>query len=174
MPFPRVLGVAPTWTSGDTQTTRPAAPEVLDPLATLGSREADPPSRPSRASSPWPETLPGLGPRRPMAIDVCARCGASTFAAYGGWRFCLDCAQWLELPASRYVAVLRRLCALTVSADLDAIQEALREQGRLCAALGDALARRISATVDEAWYAETGVCPGCGERGPMHRPGTRR
>jgi hypothetical protein len=114
--------------------------------------------------------LAGLGRRRPIAIDLCARCGASTFAAYGDWRCCLGCAQWLQVPATAYVAVLRRLCALTVSADLDAIREALREQGRLCEALGDALASRISATVDAAWYAETGQCPGCGKRGVWHRP----
>jgi hypothetical protein len=69
------------------------------------------------------------------------------------------------------VAVLRRLCALTDSADLDAIQDALREQGRLAEALGDALASQIGATVDAGWYAETGQCPGCGEQGVWHRPG---
>jgi hypothetical protein len=132
---------------------------------------AEAPRPATRQTGPWPEALPGLGRRRPIAIDLCARCGASTFAAYGGHRLCLGCAQWLEIPASHYVTVLRRLCALTMSADLDAIQDALREQGRLAEALGDALASRISATVDAAWYAETGICPGCGEQGVWHRPG---
>ena len=145
--------------------------KATDPRTLGGAPQVPPLSRPSCASSPWPDELPGLGHRVIEALGSCERCGDSTFAAYGQHRFCLGCAQWLEVPATHYVGVLRRLCGLTVSADLDAIQEALREQGRAAEALGDALASRISATVDAAWYAETGTCPGCGEVGLWHRPG---
>jgi hypothetical protein len=126
----------------------------------------------ARAASAWPDDLPGLGPRQATALDLCARCGtATTFATYGGYRACLPCAQWLaQAPLAAYVAILRRLWPLHTSADLVAIQEALHERTRMAEALGDDLAALVERAEGQRWYAETGLCPTCGELGEFHEP----
>ena len=47
--------------------------------------------RPSYAH-PWPDTLPGLGPRAIQALSPCESCGAGTWCAFGGMALCLPCA----------------------------------------------------------------------------------
>jgi hypothetical protein len=42
---------------------------------------------------PWPNALPGLGPRRVQPFDLCADCGAGSWAAYGSRVCCLACAR---------------------------------------------------------------------------------
>jgi hypothetical protein len=42
---------------------------------------------------PWPDALPGLGPRAINGFDHCADCGAGTWAGYGGRALCLRCAK---------------------------------------------------------------------------------
>jgi hypothetical protein len=50
-----------------------------------------PPTRRPSATL-WPDTLPGLGPRRVQAFDRCADCGTGTWVAYGARLLCLPCA----------------------------------------------------------------------------------
>jgi len=42
--------------------------------------------------SPWPESLPGRGPRRIDCYARCEICGRGTWVRYGGTARCLGCA----------------------------------------------------------------------------------
>lgn len=54
-------------------------------------------SAPARCSwsyaFPWPNEVPGLGPRRVQPFSLCAECGTGTWVAYGGRPLCLACAR---------------------------------------------------------------------------------
>jgi hypothetical protein len=41
---------------------------------------------------PWPDAIPGLGPRRVGAFDSCVGCGRGSWARYGGSVLCCPCA----------------------------------------------------------------------------------
>ena len=41
---------------------------------------------------PWPDELPGLGPRHVGPFDPCSGCGRGTWARYGGVVLCCPCA----------------------------------------------------------------------------------
>ena len=77
----------------------------------------------------------------------------------------------LILLAGQYRATLRRGFALVASGPAPAPAECaefLAEQARLEAALGPALAIQIGRDEAGAWHRDTGRCPWCGERGPVH------
>jgi hypothetical protein len=40
---------------------------------------------------PWPDALPGLGPRRIGPFDLCVECGTGSWVRYGGLVLCLAC-----------------------------------------------------------------------------------
>jgi hypothetical protein len=40
---------------------------------------------------PWPDALPGLGPRRVAAFTPCSTCQAGTWVMYGDVFLCLGC-----------------------------------------------------------------------------------
>jgi hypothetical protein len=42
---------------------------------------------------PWPDEIPGLGPRRVDAFDHCVLCGAGSWVRYGVTVLCLTCAR---------------------------------------------------------------------------------
>jgi hypothetical protein len=43
-------------------------------------------------AAPWPDELPGLGPRRVGPFDPCVDCGRGSWARYGGAALCCGCA----------------------------------------------------------------------------------
>jgi hypothetical protein len=42
---------------------------------------------------PWPDVLPGLGPRMVGPFTACEDCGTGSWARYGGRALCLPCAK---------------------------------------------------------------------------------
>src|SRR5262245_52984707 len=49
-----------------------------------------------RSSDPWPNALPGLGPRNNGPFDPCRDCGSGSWERYGDRVLCLECAQVRE------------------------------------------------------------------------------
>lgn len=47
-------------------------------------------------ASPWPDALPGLGPRTVGPFETCARCQAWSWVRYGEAVLCLACAGQAE------------------------------------------------------------------------------
>jgi hypothetical protein len=93
--------------AGDRLRYRPVDALTPDELAALRELKADvlallaaPPSSPPRYFHPWPDSLPGLGRRTVAAFDVCADCGAGTWARYGDTTLCLACARARERGAT--------------------------------------------------------------------------
>ena len=41
---------------------------------------------------PWPDEMPGLGPRHVGSFDPCEGCGRGSWARYGGTVLCCPCA----------------------------------------------------------------------------------
>jgi hypothetical protein len=92
---------------GDRLHVRPVEALTPEELAALREHKADvlallaaPPSSPPRYFHPWPDSLPGLGRRTVAAFDVCADCGAGTWARYGDTALCLACARARERGVS--------------------------------------------------------------------------
>ena len=74
---------------------------------------------------------------------------------------------------TEYRAVLARAFALIAAgpaADAQECRRVLDDEARLVDEVGVARADEIRARVARQWYAERGVCPYCGERGPYHAP----
>jgi TubC N-terminal docking domain len=51
---------------------------------------------PSGYAHPWPDALPGLGPRTIGCFDCCSRCERWSWARYGRTVLCLACAKALR------------------------------------------------------------------------------
>lgn len=47
----------------------------------------------SSYAHPWPDALPGLGPRRIGPFDLCSRCTRWSWVRYGRAVLCLPCAK---------------------------------------------------------------------------------
>jgi hypothetical protein len=50
-------------------------------------------TRRSRYAHPWPDSLPGLGPKTVAPYEPCEHCDEGTWARYGGRAICLGCAR---------------------------------------------------------------------------------
>ncbi len=48
--------------------------------------------RADRYAFPWPDEMPGLGPRHVGSFDLCVKCGTGSWVRYGQVVLCLSCA----------------------------------------------------------------------------------
>lgn len=74
-------------------------------------------------------------------------------------------------PADAYRLLLRQGFELTrqgAAASQDACATFLDQQARLTDEIGPARARLILRATARAWWAETGICPWCGDVGAYH------
>ena len=130
------------------------------------------PAPPRFAWSPWPEALPGLGPRRVIPFTACVLCPRWTFASYGPAALCLDCATASTTPARiAYREALRRVWTLAAEgdrADPAACVAALDELARRLDDVGQPAATELRRRWEQEWWTKTGRCPRCGECGPYH------
>jgi hypothetical protein len=94
----RAGGISPE-TSAPPADGRPAPPSP-GPAPDAPSPAGRPPGPgaplPRSVVSPWPDTLPGLGPRRIGPFTPCSRCQGGTWVRFGDRALCLACALAVE------------------------------------------------------------------------------
>jgi hypothetical protein len=101
MPFEAPLADKIRALAESLKTRRPAPAGVPDPRRAVPERSMAPaPPRPPGVPDqggtrvdPWPQALPGLGPRTNGPFVPCDRCGSGTWVRYGGTELCLLCAR---------------------------------------------------------------------------------
>jgi TubC N-terminal docking domain len=117
-------------------------------------------------AQPWPDALPGIGPRRIGAFSPCVLCGVGSWARYGNIVLCLRCAQAPETPLTlRYRIALWRCWALMAQGEHADVQDAMsasEEIHRLLDEVGEPTATKLRRRWASEWWNENKTCPTCG------------
>lgn len=123
--------------------------------------------------SPRPGPSTDIQPRQDGPVAPCVLCDIPTTVRYGDLELCLPCGTATTVSRRLALRAVLRECFALLAVGPHAVLADCRSAVQRLTALWDDVgpgqATIITDVAERQWNRETGICPKCGERGPVHR-----